>query len=129
MRRGPRAGVDAWRPGRVSWCSDACSFFSLLNLEQVLRGLDQAAVLRRVEHFHRVMPAAQAQTFHRSRYVAELAMVTANLGDLDATLAHELTPRISSTVLPRLAAISSGARVLASALMVARTTLMGLREP
>src|ERR1019366_209902 len=43
--------------------------------------------------------------------------------------AHEALPRMSSRLLPRLAAISSGERTLASALTVARTTLIGLREP
>ena len=43
--------------------------------------------------------------------------------------AHQALPRMSSTLLPRLAAMSSGERTLASALTVARTTLIGLREP
>src|SRR5579863_9744192 len=43
--------------------------------------------------------------------------------------AHQALPRMSSTLLPRLAAMSSGERTLASAFTVARTTLIGLREP
>ena len=42
---------------------------------------------------------------------------------------HDVQPTISATLLPRLAAMSSGVRSLPSASMVARTTLMGLREP
>ena len=38
-------------------------------------------------------------------------------------------PKISSTVLPRFAAICEGERICDSAFIVARTTLIGLREP
>ena len=38
-------------------------------------------------------------------------------------------PRISSTRLPRFAAMSSGDCALVNAFIVARTTLIGLREP
>jgi len=43
--------------------------------------------------------------------------------------AMAVKPVISSRLLPRFAAISSGERIFASAFMVARTTLIGLRDP
>ena len=44
-------------------------------------------------------------------------------------LGHDPYPASSATLLPRLAAMSSGVRSFASASIVARTTLIGLREP
>ena len=38
-------------------------------------------------------------------------------------------PKISSAVLPRFAAICAGERICDNAFIVARTTLIGLREP
>jgi len=50
--------------------------------------------------------------------------------DLFILLGHdEPQAMISATVLPRLAAISSGERIRVSASSVARTTLIGFREP
>src|SRR5699024_1306816 len=50
-------------------------------------------------------------------------------GNLDLFLSHDYYPRISSTVLPRLAAISAGVAQSRRPLSVGRTRLYGLLEP
>src|SRR5688572_15062041 len=91
-------------------------------------GIDHSAYRRRVFHYHAMTNAAQSKTTHRSNDVLQMAGSALHLRQFDLT-AHVLAPIICSSVLPRLAAISSGARMLDRASMVARTTLIGLREP
>src|SRR5262245_7065222 len=100
----------------------------LLDFEQMGGGVDHPAVLRGVLHRDRVMTAAQAQAPHRRGDVRELSVNTLEERHLEGAC-HDAYPVISSSVLPRFAAMSSGERMLERALMVARTTLIGLREP
>src|SRR5881394_2685222 len=106
----------------------------LLNLQQVRSGVDHSAVLRRVCDFDRLVRLAQAEPAYRRRDVLQLAREALHQRDLDLFVCHECViqrpyARISSSVLPRLAAMVSGEFTLASAMTVARTTLIGLREP
>ena len=84
---------------------------------------------RRVLDRDRLADAAQAQAARGRGDVVQLSVQTLHQRELDLFVCHGVQPVISSSVLPRLAAISSGERIFASALMVARTTLIGLREP
>ena len=81
----------------------------------------------------RLVHATQAEATRRCAVPRELAEGTLHERDLDGllrfVLRHVGQPVISATVLPRLAAMRSGAGMLVSAFIVARTTLIGLREP
>jgi len=81
-----------------------------------------------------VQAAAQAEATHRCLDVLQLTREALRQRDRDLLVGHVRIfpgdqPRISSTDLPRLAAMSSGDLAAASAFTVARTTLIGLREP
>src|SRR5688572_32786220 len=107
----------------------------LLNLQQVLGRVDHSAILRSVRNLHRLVTAAQTESAHRRLDVFQLTGQALLERDLDVLAGCHgqffLTdqPRISSRDLPRFAAMSSGDLAAASAFTVARTTLMGLREP
>src|SRR5690606_1907480 len=105
---------------------------------QVPGGADHAANLRRIAQHHGVANATQPKATHRCAVLRDLAVHALHQRDLDRLFfghlgrPHEPVAalgRISSTRLPRLAAISSGDWMLMSAFIVARTTLIGLREP
>src|SRR5260370_19009873 len=100
-------------------------------------GIAHAAVGRRIRHDHAVADPAQPQAFDRTANAGQLAENTLDQSHFERLfrgcsvclcLGHD-QPTSSSTVLPRFAAMSSGVRILARASIVARTTLMGLREP
>ena len=93
------------------------------------RGADQATNLRRVRDGDRLMPLAQTESADRLRDVRDLSVNALFEGDFQLLGRHDLQPMISSRDLPRFAAMSSGERTEASALTVARTTLIALREP
>ena len=76
-----------------------------------------------------LVDAAQAQTTRRSGDVLQLPVQALHQRYLDLLVCHDVQPVISSRVLPRLAAMSSGERIFDRAEIVARTTLIGLREP
>src|SRR5512139_914563 len=104
----------------------------LFHAEQVARSVQHAADLGRVRHDHGLVHAAQAETARRGAVPVQLSEGALHERDADALgalLGHVGQPVISATVLPRLAAIRSGAGTRVRAFMVARTTLMGLREP
>src|SRR5690606_30931060 len=95
-------------------------------------GANHAADLGRVGHLHRIANPAQAQPAHRRLVALGLAVRALDerhFQGLGGGAGHGLQPTISSTRLPRLAAISSGDWIAVRAFMVARMTLMGLREP
>ncbi len=84
----------------------------------------------------RVADAAQAEAAHRGAMALQLSEDALHERHLDLfrlamtrCFVDAAQPRISSTRLPRFAAISSGDCMLVSAFIVARTTLIGLREP
>lgn len=86
----------------------------------------------RIGHFDALVPLSQSQPAERLG-VARLA-VKATLHQRHfefLVLLRHIEPQvvISVTVLPRLAAISSGDRMRINASSVARTTLMGFRDP
>ncbi len=93
------------------------------------RSPDHAANFWRVSDRHHLMPLAQTKSAHRLSDVGFLTVNALGERDMKFFVSHDVQPVMSSTRLPRLAAISSGERSEASALTVARTTLMGLREP
>jgi hypothetical protein len=103
-----------------------------LDLEEVHGGLDHAAILRSVGDRDCLVDAAQAEAASAGGDVGELAVQALDERDfqlLALCCVHARQPVISSRLLPRFAAISSGERICASAFTVARTTLIGLREP
>src|ERR1700685_1182171 len=96
----------------------------------MLGGLRHATVLGRVGHGHALVAPTQPKAAHRLRDVRELSVHAPQERDLQLFVAcHRRYPVTSSRLLPRLAAISSGERTRLSAAIVARTTLIGLRDP
>src|SRR5882757_2090691 len=100
------------------------------------RRIDHAAIGRRIRHHDAMSDPAQPQALHGSANTGQLPVDASDQRDFDRLPGRLIwcfgrhdQPTISSTVLPRFAAMSSGVRSLAKASMVARTTLMGLREP
>jgi hypothetical protein len=84
----------------------------------------------------RLLSAPQAETGQALRVPRRAAMPAFDQRQPDfvAALCHDFIkplayPVISSNVLPRFAAIVCGERMPASAFSVARTTLIGLRDP
>src|SRR4029079_665395 len=69
------------------------------------------------------------QAAHRRAVVLARGSDALHQRHLQRFRARHHVSRISSTVLPRLAAMSSGALIASSALIVARTTLYGLVGP
>ena len=92
------------------------------------RGVNHTAVGRGIHHFHGVTDPAKAEAARGISDIGELPRQTFDQSDFKC-LCHGHYPEISATVLPRLAAISSGVRNLAKASIVARTTLIGFRDP
>src|SRR6185437_5213 len=126
-RLAPGAGLSVL--SRISLLSSSAR---ALDLQQVHGGLDHAAVLRRVGDGDRLADAAQPEAARAGGDVGKLAVQALDERDLQLfalCCVHARQPVISSRLLPRFAAISSGERILASAFTVARTTLIGLREP
>ena len=76
-----------------------------------------------------LVDAPQAKTTRGSGDVLQLPVQALHQRYLDLLVCHVVQPVISSRVLPRLAAMSSGERIFDRAEIVARTTLIGLREP
>src|SRR5690606_6149115 len=77
-----------------------------------------------------VVAAAQAEAAHRRTMRLLRAHQPLHEPDLELPFfGHRQSPRISSTVLPRLAAIWAGVLSSFSPAMVARTTLYGLVDP
>src|SRR5258706_1616096 len=103
------------------------------HLHQVRDLVDHAAHRGRVFQLALAVELAQAQAAHRGAVRFLGAGDALDQLDLDGFLvAHWVLqgqPRISSTVKPRLAAISAGVLVDFSAFSVARTRLYGLVEP
>src|SRR5438309_435320 len=86
--------------------------------------VDHAAHRRRIDHLHDVVDALEAHAAHR------IALRPLAAGDaLQETHLDLLHCVISSTVLPRRAAISAGVLMAFRPSSVARTTLYGLVEP
>src|SRR5579862_1981991 len=104
----------------------ACSEISLAdNLHEIADLVHHAANRRRVLELDHLADARKSEPSHGRAMV-----VTARVGALHQChlqllrIGHaHAVPRISSTVLPRLAATSAGALTASSALIVARTTL------
>src|SRR5579885_2520528 len=103
---------------------------SSLHPQQMRRGLDHPAVLRSVCDRDGLVPPAKPEPAHGRRDARELAVSA-----FDQRHAQMIPGRIgahatiSSRLLPRFAAISSGERTLDSASIVARTTLIGFLYP
>src|SRR5687767_14209569 len=100
---------------------------SSLELQQVVHLVDHPAYRRRVLELHRLVQLPQAQAAHARPVTglgADRAPHQRHLEGLAprARLRHGQAV-ISSTDLPRLAAISAGVFMAVSPLMVARTTL------
>src|SRR6185437_11098763 len=133
----PHAQPGALGAGRGLQCVEShghgSSLARLLDLEEVHRGLDHAAILRSIGDRDRLADAPQAEAARAGGDVGELTVQALDERDLQLLswcCVHVRQPVvISSRVLPRFAAISSGERIFASAFTVARTTLIGLREP
>src|SRR6476469_1591230 len=114
-----------------------------LDLHQVAHLVDHSADRRGVLDLHGVADALEPEALHRLAVVVERAAQAADQRHADLLgcvlaglhglfcLGHGLCPQpaISSTFLPRLAAISEGRRCCVSPSRVARTTLYGLVEP
>ena len=92
-------------------------------------GGNHAAVLTRVSHRHALANAAQPEPARGGRDALQLPVQAPDQRHFQLSVRHGRQPVISSRLLPRFAAISSGERIFASAFMVARTTLIGLRDP
>src|SRR5690606_6204152 len=104
---------------------------SFLHAHEVLDLADHPAVLGRVRDDYGLVAAPQAEAreaFRVPRRPAEPALQQRHLDPL--LLGHD-SPQatISSSDLPRFAAITCGERIFVNAFIVARTTLIGLREP
>src|SRR5699024_11346468 len=114
-------------------CSSLSFISAFLNHEHVNDLVDHAAVFRCIGDRHRLMHAAQAQTTHTGTVIPETSGGTLDERNLDLVfcISHflPLYAVSSSTRLPRLRAISSGSCMLRRPSTVARTILMGLREP
>src|SRR5215208_5910782 len=81
-----------------------------LDAEQVAHLVDHAARRRRVDDLDRVVGPLEAEATHGGHVILAAARNTLGKRDLDLfSVGHDYAPRISSTVLPRLAAISDGA--------------------
>src|SRR5256885_4369146 len=122
-RRGrllPGAGLSVLSRMRLS---------AFLDAQQVHGGGNHAAVLTRVRHRHALVNAAQPESARGGRYALQLPVQALHQRHFQLFVRHGRQPVISSRLLPPSAAISSGERIFASAFMVARTTLIGLREP
>src|SRR5262245_24003268 len=100
------------------------SELSRIDSHQVVDLVDHAAHRRRVRDLDRLIDLFQAQAAHRRAMRLLDARDAAQQRHLD--LLHAV---ISSTRLPRRAAISAGVLIDLSPLSVARTTLYGLVEP
>src|SRR5690606_4529724 len=112
-------------------------------LHQVRHLVDHAAHGRRVLQLARLIYLLQTQAEHGVAVRTASADRAADQGHFQRLLAHGIPsracvgadhgagaqPRISSTVLPRLAAISAGVFRLRNASSVARTMLYGFDEP
>src|SRR6185312_15822532 len=130
----PHAQPGALGAGRGLQCVEShghdLSLARLLDLEEMRRRLDHAAILRRVGDRDRLADAPQAEAARAGGDVGELSVQALDERDfqlLSWCCVHVRQPVvISSRVLPRFAAISSGERIFASAFTVARTTLIGL---
>src|SRR5690348_14180583 len=107
------------------------SRISLANYgDEVADLVDHAADGRRVLELDGVADAPEAQAAHRCPMVLPRAPDALDERHLQfLRLGHRHVARISSTVLPRLAAMSAGALIASSALIVARTTLYGFVGP
>src|SRR5438874_2245584 len=127
--RGPRAGRGGGNRERASMCSVAWVSGAFLDAQQVSGGGDHAAVRRGVRHGHALVNAAQPEAARGRSDVPQLPVQAPHQRHFELPVRHGPQPVISSRLLPRLAAISSGERIFASAFMVARMTLIGLREP
>src|SRR5262249_8762890 len=104
---------------------------SLIASHQIGNPGYHAAVGRGVGHFHRLAQLPQAEAAHARAMrllAADGAVHQGDLQPLGLFLGH-CYPVISSTDLPRLAAISAGVFILVRPLIVARTTLYGLVDP
>src|SRR4029077_469471 len=102
---------------------------AFLDAQQVHGGGNHAAVLTRVRHRHALANAAQPEPARAGRDALQLPVQAPHQRHFQLFVRHDRQPVISSRLLPRFAAISSGERIFASAFMVARTTLIGLRDP
>jgi hypothetical protein len=82
---------------------------NVLNLQHIADFPNHAAILGRIDDFHRLVPIAQAQTrqtFRMSRR-AVIPALEQSQSNFVCLLSHvSPQPRISSTVLPRFAAMS-----------------------
>src|SRR5258707_1042630 len=109
------------------------AFFSLLLLDdakQVADLVDHPARARRVDDFHRMVRPLETEAAHGVAMILPRPRDALRERQLDFLFAgHRYAPRISSTVLPRLAAISDGALHFCRPSSVARTRLYGLVEP
>src|SRR5687767_11036388 len=119
------------RPTRWRGCLDpaaglsSLSFISALQPDQVGNAVDHAAHFRRVDELDHVVQAAQAEAAHRRHVPGLAARGALHQLDLDLLLVRHgyAWPMISSTFLPRLAAISAGVFIACRPCSVARTTL------
>src|SRR3569623_572890 len=109
------------------------SFISdLFHLQHERRLADHAEIFRGCRNGDRRMGLTKTQTADTILVHLQLTEGAADQGALALLgLRHGRIsqPRISSTVLPRLAAISDGIFMFLKASIVARTTLIALREP
>src|SRR5699024_9032521 len=114
-----------------------CRSFNLIsglfNLEHVANPVRHAAIFGGVGNQYRMVQAPQSQPADARMLLARTSGKTAHQRNPQffVHIRHDLFRYavISSTVLPRLAAMYSGSCMPRSPLMVARTMLIGLREP
>src|SRR6478735_715693 len=119
----PPAGLIVLRRIKVS----GNSFAHYRN--EVADLVDHAADGLRILELDDLADALQPQAAHGGPMVLARASDTLDERHLQSLVRRHHASKISSTVLPRLAAMSAGALPCSSALIVARTTLYGLVGP
>src|SRR5690242_13297598 len=101
------------------------------NGDEIADLVDHAADGLRILELDDLADALQPQAAHRRAVIVARAIDALDERHFQFLAGYRLhhASRISSTVLPRFAAMSAGALIASSALIVARTTLYGLVGP
>src|SRR4029450_6897587 len=94
--------------------------------EAVAALADHSARRRRVDHVHRMIRPLESQPAHGRAMILLAAIGALHQRDLDLLVGrHDYAPVSSSTVIPRLAAISAGEFTFCNAFNGARTRVAG----
>src|ERR1700674_3882992 len=110
----------------------ALSRISALALHEVIDLIDHSAYRRRINKHYRLVETFQTQTANRGAMRllrSNDALDQRHFHRFLCSVGHCSHPKISSMVLPRLAATSEGRVISSNPFNVARTTLYGLVEP